>query len=156
MSSSPQPCLSEVQWPSFWTTLSLVCFVNQVVCHFVVGLFYFLCQNDRLMLFDLPKFIIVAIVLSGSSEERGLKKLKRGVGVSGTELEGMRSYDLPFGMTIIRRYSFFKYLPISPAFTGYQWGRLQKACRSRMGPGEVVKGGGMGGEGGSASGESRV
>ncbi|XP_016898703.1 solute carrier family 23 member 2 isoform X2 [Cynoglossus semilaevis] len=94
--------------------------------------------------------------IPGSSEERGLKKLKRGVGVSGTELEGMRSYDLPFGMTIIRRYSFFKYLPISPAFTGYQWGRLQKACRSRMGPGEVVKGGGMGGEGGSASGESRV
>lgn len=68
----------------------------------------------------------------------------------------MRSYDLPFGMDFIRRYPIFKYIPISPAFTGYQWGKLQDACRSRMGHGDVVKGGVMGGDGGTALGESRV
>lgn len=90
---------------------------------------------------------------SGTPEERGIKKLKRGSGLSSAELEGMRSYDLPFGMDFIRKYPIFKYIPISPAFTGYQWGRLRGACRRRMGHGDAVKGGG---EGGTALGESRV
>uniref|UniRef100_A0A4W6C808 Solute carrier family 23 member 2 n=1 Tax=Lates calcarifer TaxID=8187 RepID=A0A4W6C808_LATCA len=63
--------------------------------------------------------------IPGSPEERGIRKLKRGSGLSAAELEGMRSYDLPFGMDFIRRYPIFKYIPISPAFTGYQWGKLQ-------------------------------
>ncbi|XP_038558382.1 solute carrier family 23 member 2 isoform X3 [Micropterus salmoides] len=92
--------------------------------------------------------------IPGTPEERGIGRLKRGSGVSATELEGMRSYDLPFGMDFIRRYPIFKYFPISPTFTGYQWGRLREACRSRHG--DVVKGGGMGGEGGVAQGESGV
>lgn len=95
-------------------------------------------------------------VCSGSPEERGIRKLKRGAGLSAAELEGMRSYDLPFGMDFIRRHSIFKYIPISPTFTGYQFGRLQETCRSRMGHGDVVKGGGIGGEGGATLGESRV
>ncbi|CAL9707628.1 unnamed protein product [Knipowitschia caucasica] len=66
--------------------------------------------------------------IPGSLEERGIKKLKRGAGASAAELEGMRSYDLPFGMDFIRKHSIFTYLPISPTFTGYQWGRLRKAC----------------------------
>uniref|UniRef100_A0A671U6W9 Solute carrier family 23 member 2 n=1 Tax=Sparus aurata TaxID=8175 RepID=A0A671U6W9_SPAAU len=94
--------------------------------------------------------------IPGSPEERGIKRLKRGAGLSAAELEGMRSYDLPFGMDIIRRYPIFKYIPISPTFTGYQWGKLRETCRRRMGHGDVVKGGGIGGEGGVAAGESRV
>uniref|UniRef100_A0A7N6B7A9 Solute carrier family 23 member 2 n=1 Tax=Anabas testudineus TaxID=64144 RepID=A0A7N6B7A9_ANATE len=94
--------------------------------------------------------------IPGSPEERGIKKLKRGSGLSAAELEGMRSYDLPFGMDFLRRHPIFKYFPISPTFTGYKWGRLQGACRSRMGHGDAVKGGGMAGEGSTAQGESRV
>lgn len=89
---------------------------------------------------------------SGSPEERGIRKLKRGSGLSAAELEGMRSYDLPFGMDFIRRHPIFKNFPISPTFTGYHWGRLQGACRNRMGHGDGAKGG----EGSAALGESRV
>uniref|UniRef100_A0AAX7ULW7 Solute carrier family 23 member 2 n=1 Tax=Astatotilapia calliptera TaxID=8154 RepID=A0AAX7ULW7_ASTCA len=61
--------------------------------------------------------------IPGSPEERGIRKLKRGSGLSAAELEGMRSYDLPFGMDFIRRHRIFKNFPISPTFTGYHWGR---------------------------------
>lgn len=86
-------------------------------------------------------------------EERGIRKLKRGTGLSAAELEGMRSYDLPFGMDFFQRYAIFKYIPISPVFIGYHWGRLQDGGRSRKGLGDVGKGGG---EGSAAPGESRV
>ncbi|XP_054630936.1 solute carrier family 23 member 2 isoform X1 [Dunckerocampus dactyliophorus] len=92
--------------------------------------------------------------IPGSPEERGIRKLKRGSGLSAAELEGMRSYDLPFGMDFIRRHAVFKYLPISPTFTGYQWGGLQEAYRSRAGHRDVGKGGGGGGEGAATQGES--
>ncbi|KAK5870977.1 hypothetical protein PBY51_003881 [Eleginops maclovinus] len=102
----------------------------------------------------------VAFVLDntipGTSEERGVRKLKRGGGLSAAELEGMRSYDLPFGMDFLRRHPVFKYFPISPTFQGYQWGRLRGTCRSRKGHGDAVKGGGIGGEGGAPPGESGV
>lgn len=68
----------------------------------------------------------------------------------------MRSYDLPFGMDFLRRYPMFKYIPISPTFTGYQWGRMRETCRSRLGHGDVLKGGVMGEGGSAAPGESRV
>uniref|UniRef100_A0A674PS47 Solute carrier family 23 member 2 n=1 Tax=Takifugu rubripes TaxID=31033 RepID=A0A674PS47_TAKRU len=89
--------------------------------------------------------------IPGSPEERGLRKLKRGSGLSAAELEGMRTYDLPFGMDFLRRHRIFKYIPISPTFNGYQWGWLPKSCRNRGGPENVLKG-----EGGTAPGESRV
>ncbi|KAF3851272.1 hypothetical protein F7725_013044 [Dissostichus mawsoni] len=102
----------------------------------------------------------VAFVLDntipGTAEERGIRKLKRGAGVGTAELEGMRSYDLPFGMDFLRRHPVFKYFPISPTFQGYQWGKLRGACRSRKGHGDAVKGVGKGGEGGAALGESGV
>ncbi|KAG5840517.1 hypothetical protein ANANG_G00189640 [Anguilla anguilla] len=64
----------------------------------------------------------VAFVLDntipGTLEERGIRKLKRGSGPSASELEGMRSYDLPFGMDFLRRHRIFQYLPISPTFAG--------------------------------------
>uniref|UniRef100_A0A8C3A3T4 Solute carrier family 23 member 2 n=2 Tax=Cyclopterus lumpus TaxID=8103 RepID=A0A8C3A3T4_CYCLU len=92
----------------------------------------------------------------GTLEERGVKKLKCGTGPSTAELEGMRSYDLPFGMDFIRRHPIFEYIPISPTFHGYQWGRIQEGCRSRLGHGDAVKGGGAEGEIDAAAGESRV
>ncbi|XP_023199408.1 solute carrier family 23 member 2-like isoform X2 [Xiphophorus maculatus] len=94
--------------------------------------------------------------IPGSLEERGIRKLKRGTGLNVTELEGMRSYDLPFGMAFFRRHDIFKYIPISPVFTGYRWARLQEGGRCRMGHGDVGKRGGAGAEGGNAPGESRV
>ena len=84
-------------------------------------------------LFDIPSYFL------GSPEERGIRKLKRGSGLSAAELEGMRSYDLPFGMDFIRKHSIFKYLPISPTFTGYQWGRLLSPCRGSFGHRDVVR-----------------
>ncbi|XP_041089358.1 solute carrier family 23 member 2-like [Polyodon spathula] len=57
----------------------------------------------------------------GTAEERGIKKWKRGIAKGNSELEGMESYDLPFGMSFIRRYQIFQYMPISPTFVGYNW-----------------------------------
>ncbi|KAM6965677.1 solute carrier family 23 member 2 [Aplochiton taeniatus] len=94
--------------------------------------------------------------IPGSPEERGIKKLKRGAGPSAAELEGMRSYDLPFGMDFLRRHTIFEYFPISPTFKGYQWGALRKACRRRAGQKDSGKAGGIGGEGPKGLGESKV
>ncbi|XP_068617159.1 solute carrier family 23 member 2 [Brachionichthys hirsutus] len=91
--------------------------------------------------------------IPGTHEERGIKKLKRGTGLSPSELEGMTSYDLPFGMDFIRRHAIFKYIPISPTFTGYHCGRLRDTYRSRMEQGDRVA---MGGDGDVAPEESRV
>lgn len=70
-------------------------------------------------------------VCAGTPEERGIRKLKRGSGSGTSELKGMRSYDLPFGMDFLRRHRIFQYLPISPTFSGYQCNRLGGACRGR-------------------------
>ncbi|MBN3317507.1 S23A2 protein, partial [Atractosteus spatula] len=74
--------------------------------------------------------------IPGSPEERGIRRLKRGAGKSAAELEGMRSYDLPFGMDFLRRHRFFQYLPISPTFAGP--GALQKRARSPAGQWEAM------------------
>lgn len=68
----------------------------------------------------------------------------------------MRSYDLPFGMDFIRRHPIFKYIPISPTFTGYHWGRLPEIYRSRMDDGDGGRVGGMGEDGGVGPEESGV
>uniref|UniRef100_H3AEU6 Solute carrier family 23 member 2 n=1 Tax=Latimeria chalumnae TaxID=7897 RepID=H3AEU6_LATCH len=65
--------------------------------------------------------------IPGTLEERGIRKWKRGLGKGNKSLNGIESYDLPFGMATIRKYKCFSYLPISPTFTGYKW----QACRSR-------------------------
>uniref|UniRef100_A0A8C8DRC6 Solute carrier family 23 member 2 n=1 Tax=Oryzias sinensis TaxID=183150 RepID=A0A8C8DRC6_9TELE len=72
--------------------------------------------------------------IPGSLEERGIRKLKRGSGLSAAELEGMTSYDLPFGMDFIRRHSIFKHIPISPTFTGYHWGSAGLCGRKYVAP----------------------
>lgn len=67
----------------------------------------------------------------GTLAERGIRRLKRGVRYSTAELEGMRSYDLPFGMDFLRRHRIFQYLPVSPTFAGYPQGLSQSGCGSR-------------------------
>ncbi|XP_056275405.1 solute carrier family 23 member 2 isoform X3 [Pseudoliparis swirei] len=95
--------------------------------------------------------------IPGTLEERGVQKLKCGTGPITAVLEGMRSYDLPFGMDFIRRHPVFKYFPISPTFQGYQWGTIGKICRRRLGHGDAVKGEGAPGEiDTAAAGESGV
>ncbi|XP_075889334.1 solute carrier family 23 member 2 isoform X1 [Nelusetta ayraudi] len=94
--------------------------------------------------------------IPGTPEERGIRKLKRGTGLSTAELEGMRSYDLPFGMDFLRRHAIFKYLPISPTFAGYRWDKLQESCRGRMGHGDGLKGAVKGEAGSAAPGEDPV
>uniref|UniRef100_A0A3B3R272 Solute carrier family 23 member 2 n=1 Tax=Paramormyrops kingsleyae TaxID=1676925 RepID=A0A3B3R272_9TELE len=77
----------------------------------------------------------VAFVLDntipGTLAERGIRRLKRGVRYSAAELEGMRSYDLPFGMDFLRRHRIFQYLPVSPTFAGYPQGMGRSGCGRR-------------------------
>ncbi|XP_018424226.1 PREDICTED: solute carrier family 23 member 2 [Nanorana parkeri] len=75
--------------------------------------------------------------IPGTAEERGIKKWKQGVGKGGAAMEGMESYDFPFGMNFLRKHKCFSYLPISPTFTGYHWKALRKKCKSRPGEEEL-------------------
>ncbi|CAB1319927.1 unnamed protein product [Coregonus sp. 'balchen'] len=102
----------------------------------------------------LPSYLKQNPLVTGTLEERGIRKLKRGSGPSTAELEGMRTYDLPFGMDFLRRHTVFQYFPISPTFSGYQWGAIIKACRRRGGRGEAGKAAEM--EGIAEPGESGV
>ncbi|KAG2468946.1 solute carrier family 23 member 2 [Polypterus senegalus] len=68
--------------------------------------------------------------IPGTLEERGIRKWKRGVGKGSSDVQGMESYDLPFGMTFLQKHKIFQYLPISPTFSGYNW----KPCRKRGHP----------------------
>uniref|UniRef100_A0A8C7BWR5 Solute carrier family 23 member 2 n=1 Tax=Neovison vison TaxID=452646 RepID=A0A8C7BWR5_NEOVI len=69
--------------------------------------------------------------IPGTPEERGIRKWKKGVGKGSKSLDGMESYDLPFGMNIIKKYRCFSYLPVSPTFAGYTWKGLGKSATSR-------------------------
>ncbi|XP_053321184.1 solute carrier family 23 member 2 [Spea bombifrons] len=69
--------------------------------------------------------------IPGTPEERGIRKWKRGLSKGGSGIEGMESYDLPFGMNFLRKYKCFSYLPISPTFAGYQWKALRRNSKSR-------------------------
>nr|XP_021507115.1 solute carrier family 23 member 2 [Meriones unguiculatus] len=69
--------------------------------------------------------------IPGTPEERGIKKWKKGVSKGNKSLDGMESYNLPFGMNIIKKYRCFSYLPISPTFAGYTWKGFGKGENSR-------------------------
>ncbi|XP_069774091.1 solute carrier family 23 member 2-like isoform X2 [Narcine bancroftii] len=70
--------------------------------------------------------------IPGTSEERGLRKWKIGVG-SAKSLESRETYNLPFGMKYLKRYKLFSYLPICPTFSGFLWDRCREkeSCRRR-------------------------
>ncbi|KAF7473549.1 Hypothetical predicted protein [Marmota monax] len=69
--------------------------------------------------------------IPGTPEERGIRKWKKGVSKGNKSLDGMESYNLPFGMNIIKKYRCFSYLPISPTFAGYTWKGFGKNENSR-------------------------
>ncbi|XP_078421442.1 solute carrier family 23 member 2 [Cetorhinus maximus] len=68
--------------------------------------------------------------IPGTIEERGLRKWKAGV-TGAKSLDSKETYNLPFGMKYLKKYKLFSYLPISPTFTGYAWGRYQEQSSMR-------------------------
>ncbi|XP_067879130.1 solute carrier family 23 member 2-like isoform X2 [Heterodontus francisci] len=68
--------------------------------------------------------------IPGTIEERGLRKWKAGV-IGAKSLDSKETYNFPFGMKYIKRYKLFSYLPISPTFTGYAWGKGHKQSSLR-------------------------
>ncbi|KFR08077.1 Solute carrier family 23 member 2, partial [Nipponia nippon] len=76
--------------------------------------------------------LLPCIHMQRSPEERGIRKWKKGVGKGSKSLDGMETYDLPFGMNCIKKYRCFSFLPISPTFVGYTWKGFRKSnnCRS--------------------------
>lgn len=75
--------------------------------------------------------VCVCVCVAGTPEERGIRKWKKGVGKGNKSLDGMESYNLPFGMNIIKKYRCFSYLPISPTFVGYTWKAFRKSDSGR-------------------------
>ncbi|GCB76296.1 hypothetical protein scyTo_0017447 [Scyliorhinus torazame] len=68
--------------------------------------------------------------IPGTIEERGLRKWKAGV-PGAQSVDSKDTYNLPFGMKYLRKHKLFSYLPISPTFTGYAWGRGQESSGVR-------------------------
>ncbi|XP_017173340.2 solute carrier family 23 member 1 isoform X1 [Mus musculus] len=55
----------------------------------------------------------------GSPEERGLIQWKAGAHANSETSASLKSYDFPFGMGMVKRTTFFRYIPICPVFRGF-------------------------------------
>ncbi|XP_006866196.1 PREDICTED: solute carrier family 23 member 1 isoform X2 [Chrysochloris asiatica] len=55
----------------------------------------------------------------GSPEERGLIQWKAGAHANSETSINLKSYDFPFGMGVVKRLAFLKYIPICPVFKGF-------------------------------------
>nr|XP_020138020.1 solute carrier family 23 member 1 isoform X6 [Microcebus murinus] len=55
----------------------------------------------------------------GSPEERGLIQWKAGAHANSETSTSLKSYDFPFGMGMVKRIGFLKYIPICPVFKGF-------------------------------------
>ncbi|KAL1773457.1 solute carrier family 23 member 1 isoform X3 [Sigmodon hispidus] len=55
----------------------------------------------------------------GSPEERGLIQWKAGAHANSETSVSLKSYDFPFGMGMVKRTAFFRYIPICPVFRGF-------------------------------------
>ncbi|XP_028618510.1 solute carrier family 23 member 1 isoform X3 [Grammomys surdaster] len=55
----------------------------------------------------------------GSPEERGLIQWKAGAHANSETSASLKSYDFPFGMGMVKRTTFFRYVPICPVFRGF-------------------------------------
>ncbi|XP_076348508.1 solute carrier family 23 member 1-like isoform X1 [Tachypleus tridentatus] len=77
---------------------------------FIGGLIAFVLDNS------------IPVLISGTDEERGVIRWReQGLEHNTTEddlltLSSPSTYDLPFGMNVIKRYKIFKYIPISPTY----------------------------------------
>ncbi|KAM9105118.1 solute carrier family 23 member 1 isoform 2-T2 [Megaptera novaeangliae] len=56
---------------------------------------------------------------TGSPEERGLIQWKAGAHANSEMSSSLKSYDFPFGMSMVKRIAFLKYIPICPVFKGF-------------------------------------
>jgi len=56
----------------------------------------------------------------GTHEERGLVQWKAGAYANSDESAKLKSYDLPFGMGVIKRTHWLKYVPVCPVFKGFK------------------------------------
>ncbi|CAO2593687.1 Solute carrier family 23 member 1 [Lemmus lemmus] len=55
----------------------------------------------------------------GSPEERGLVQWKAGAHANSETSASLKSYDFPFGMGMVKRSAFLRYIPICPVFRGF-------------------------------------
>lgn len=56
---------------------------------------------------------------AGSPEERGLVQWKAGAHANSETSASLKSYDFPFGMAMVKRSAFLRYIPICPVFRGF-------------------------------------
>ncbi|XP_040429286.1 solute carrier family 23 member 1 isoform X1 [Cygnus olor] len=59
--------------------------------------------------------------IPGTREERGLVQWKAGAHADSTSSASLKSYDFPFGMSVVRRCRWLRHVPICPLFTGFSW-----------------------------------
>ncbi|NXA39743.1 S23A1 protein, partial [Eudromia elegans] len=57
--------------------------------------------------------------IPGTQEERGLVQWKAGAHSDSATTVSLKSYDFPFGMGVVRRSQWLKYVPICPVFRGF-------------------------------------
>nr|XP_028577977.1 solute carrier family 23 member 1 isoform X1 [Podarcis muralis]XP_028577978.1 solute carrier family 23 member 1 isoform X1 [Podarcis muralis]XP_028577979.1 solute carrier family 23 member 1 isoform X1 [Podarcis muralis] len=60
--------------------------------------------------------------IPGTLEERGLVQWKAGAHANSGTSAKLKSYDFPFGMGVVRRIQWLKYVPICPVFMGFHCG----------------------------------
>ncbi|KAM9265942.1 solute carrier family 23 member 1 [Cariama cristata] len=58
--------------------------------------------------------------IPGTQEERGLVQWKAGAHSDSVASASLRSYDFPFGMSVVRRSRWLKHVPVCPVFTGFK------------------------------------
>ncbi|NXN90812.1 S23A1 protein, partial [Rhinopomastus cyanomelas] len=58
--------------------------------------------------------------IPGTQEERGLVQWKAGAHADSASRASLRSYDFPFGMSVVRNIQWLKHVPICPVFTGFK------------------------------------
>ncbi|XP_050569559.1 solute carrier family 23 member 1 [Cygnus atratus] len=59
--------------------------------------------------------------IPGTREERGLVQWKAGAHADSTSSASLKSYDFPFGMSVVRKCRWLRHVPICPLFTGFSW-----------------------------------
>ncbi|XP_068816321.1 solute carrier family 23 member 1 isoform X6 [Struthio camelus] len=65
----------------------------------------------------------------GTQEERGLIQWKAGARSDSATTASLKSYDFPFGMNVVRRIRWLKYVPICPIFRGFN-SKTKRNCDS--------------------------
>nr|XP_005989382.1 PREDICTED: solute carrier family 23 member 1 [Latimeria chalumnae] len=58
--------------------------------------------------------------IPGTDEERGLVQWKAGAHANSETVAGLKSYDFPVGMDLVRKVECMKYIPVCPAFKGFR------------------------------------